>query len=232
MRLIIRSLFLRCFQMSFVSKKKKLTRFSYFLSFSFFLASFLLLSLSLFSEPPTQPPTPQKERQQKIQRDNNRMLRNLLEVDPSRRAERKKRFSRSEASQNAAGSLNLINRQKQLQKITEENKKLLSRIINCAPTFDRHQFKQREANHKRLLRRMAENSGNRQRPVSARGSNPDRFIMEEMRAGGEKKSRRPKSAGRRRSGGRQALDTVAGNRRPKTAMGMRKKTGRNSNEFQ
>jgi hypothetical protein len=158
------------------------------------------------------------------------MLRNLLEVDPSHRAERKKRFSRSEASQNAAGSLNLINRQKKLQKITEENKKLLSRIINCAPTFDRHQFKQREADHKRLLRRMAENSGNRQRPVSARGANPDRFIMEEMRAGGERKKTsrtRPKSAGRRRGGGRQALDTVPGNRRPKTAMGMRKKAARN-----
>ena len=39
-------------------------------------------------------PISQKARQQQIQRDNNRMLRNLLEVDPSRRAERKQRFSR------------------------------------------------------------------------------------------------------------------------------------------
>ena len=39
-------------------------------------------------------PYSQKARQQQIQRDNNRMLRNLLEVDPSRRAERKQRFSR------------------------------------------------------------------------------------------------------------------------------------------
>ena len=70
----------------------------------------------------------QKERQQKIQRENNRMLRNLLEVDPSRRAERKQRFSRSKASENATGTLNLVNRQKQLQKITEENKKLLEVI--------------------------------------------------------------------------------------------------------
>jgi hypothetical protein len=169
----------------------------------------------------------QKERQQQIQRENNRMLRNLLEVDPSRRAERKKRFSRSEASK-AVTSLNKTNRSKELDRISEENKKLLSRIINCAPTFDRHQFKQREKDHKRLLRRMAENSGNRQRPQSARGANPDRFIMEEMRAAGvggggrRKKKIRPKSAARQRSGGRQALDSVAPNRRPRTAMGMRK----------
>ena len=160
---------------------------------------------------------PQKERQQQIQRDNNRMLRNLLEVDPSRRAERKKRFSRSEASKSTSGSLNKTNRSKELDRISEENKKLLSRIINCAPTFDRHQFKQREKNHKKLLRRMAENSGNRQRPQSARGTNPDRFIMEEMRAAGagtRKKKIRPKSASRQRSsGGRQALDSVPTNRR-------------------
>jgi hypothetical protein len=170
----------------------------------------------------------QKERQQKIQRENNRMLRNLLEIDPSRRADRKKRFSRSEASKNAAGSLNKTNRSKELDRISLENKKLLSRIINCAPTFDRHQFKQREKDHKRLLRRMAENSGNRQRPQSARGANPDRFIMEEMRAdgiGGRRKGKgkknRPKSASRQRKG-MQALDNVASNRRPRTAMGMRK----------
>jgi hypothetical protein len=172
----------------------------------------------------------QKERQQKIQRENNRMLRNLLEVDPSRRAERKQRFSRSKASENATGTLNLVNRQKQLQKITEENKKLLDRIINCAPTFDRHQFKQREKDHKRLLRRMAENSGHRQRPVSARGLNPDRFVMEELRAqagagadvgaNAKKKKRRPKSAGR----SRRAVDSSRGpNRRPRTAMARRRK---------
>merc|ERR1711865_917419 len=175
---------------------------------------------------------------QQIQRDNNRMLRNLLEVDPSRRAERKQRFSRSKASENAAGSLNLINRQKKLNRITEENKKLLNRIINCAPTFDRHQFKQREKDHKRLLKRMAENSGNRQRPMSARGANPDRYMMEEMRTQAglgnseiaiKKKKRRPKSAGRTRptyGNGENSINGSGGGRsnngRPSTAMARRR----------
>ena len=138
----------------------------------------------------------EKERQNQIQRENNRMLRNLLEVDPSRREERRKRFSRNGAPGASQMSLNLATRQRNLRRITEENKKLLQRIINCEPTFDRHSFKQREKEHKALMRRMAENSGNRARPQSARGR-PAREYAELASVAKKKKKkgsrRRPKS---------------------------------------
>jgi hypothetical protein len=163
------------------------------------------------------------------------MLRNLLEVDPSRREERRKRFSRAEAPGASQFSLNLATRQRNLRRITEENKKLLQRIINCEPTFDRHSFKQREKDHKALMRRMAENSGNRARPQSARGR--PSYDYAEMEIGrdevpvmAKKKKkggrRRPKSAARSRNpsaanGGRGGgFDTRS--RRPRTSMGMRR----------
>ena len=80
---------------------------------------------------------------------------------------------------------------------------------------------------------MAENSGNRQRPMSARGANPDRYMMEEMRTQAglgnseiaiKKKKRRPKSAGRSRStygNGENSINGSGGrssNGRPSTAM--------------
>ena len=71
---------------------KKLFGFRFFLTASFETKNIDLLIFSLLST--NNNPISQKARQQQIQRDNNRMLRNLLEVDPSRRAERKQRFSR------------------------------------------------------------------------------------------------------------------------------------------
>ena len=159
-----------------------------------------------------------------------RMLRNLLEVDPSRREERRKRFSRNGAPGASQMSLNLATRQRNLRRITEENKKLLQRIINCEPAFDRHSFKQREKEHKALMRRMAENSGNRARPQSARGR-PAREYAELASVAKKKKKkkgsrRRPKSAARSRQpvGADRGFGGGAASRsrRPRTSMGMRR----------
>ena len=168
----------------------------------------------------------EKERQNQIQRENNRMLRNLLEVDPSRREERRKRFSRQDPASGVNFSLNLATRQRNLQRITEENKKLLQRIINCEPTFDRHSFKQRERNHKGLLRRMAENSGNRARPQSARGRPRQPYSEMGLNKKTKKKRgrRRPNSAAPRRASGNASFDGGRNNsRRPRTSMGMRRR---------
>lgn len=159
------------------------------------------------------------------------MLKNLLEVDPAARRDRRTRLfsgakvkKRSTRRSESKGSLNAATRRKRMEKISAENKHLLKRIINCAPTMSRSEWKQRERKHKRALRRLAENSTNRPRPMTAESAivyHPN-AIREPAR--GRRTRRRPKSASRARP----SRSVLAGERsdarqRPKTAMGRRRR---------
>jgi len=127
----------------------------------------------------------ENERRIRIQRENNMLIRKILDFDATNARVRETEFYRS-VPRGVPRSLNSKRRSKKLQKITKENKKMLDRIIHARPTFSKSSWKSDEKKRKKLMRNMAANSRFRSRPSSAgrRRRGKGRRSKKDVSAGG------------------------------------------------
>ena len=98
----------------------------------------------------------QKERQEQVARENNILIRKILELDCQPRMERYRTFHRLPTEfAGVPRTLNGLARRRALEAITRENKDVLARIIQAPPTFDRYRWGDDERERRVLSSRIA-----------------------------------------------------------------------------
>ena len=99
---------------------------------------------------------PQREQNEKISKENNILIRKILELDSKQRLDRYRTFHRLPSEYAAVPrTLNGAARRKSLNAITKQNHAILRRIIQAQPTFDRDKLVEAERERRVLLSRLA-----------------------------------------------------------------------------
>ena len=94
-----------------------------------------------------------KERNDRIQRENNILIRRILDVDKKHQKLRKSEFY-LDSKHMRLRSLNRRTRNEKLRRVTKDNEKILDRILNVRPQFDRTKWKSEEKQRQKILGRL------------------------------------------------------------------------------
>ena len=106
--------------------------------------------------------TKKKERNNRIQRENDILIRRILDVDKKHQKLRKSEFY-LDSKHMKLRSLNRRTRDAKLRRVTRDNEKILDRILNVRPQLDRTKWKLEEKQRQKILRmncyKFAPNNG-------------------------------------------------------------------------
>ena len=97
--------------------------------------------------------TKKKERNNRIQRENDILIRRILDVDKKHQKLRKSEFY-LDSKHMKLRSLNRRTRNEKLRRVTRDNEKILDRILNVRPQFDRTKWKLEEKQRQKILKRL------------------------------------------------------------------------------
>ena len=100
----------------------------------------------------------------RIKKENDRLIRKLLDLDPSTRMQRYRMFNSDESGQRQQRMqiASIARRRKAAEKINKQNREMLQRIVNIKATFTRQAWKSEEKRRKKLKQNLRQNSMNRQ----------------------------------------------------------------------
>jgi len=97
--------------------------------------------------------TKRKEKNSRIQRENDILIRRILDVDKKHQKLRKSEFY-LDSKHLKLRSLNRRTRNQKLRRVTKDNEKILDRILNVRPAFDRTKWKMAEKERQKILNRL------------------------------------------------------------------------------
>ena len=140
-----------------------------------------------------------QERKKEIDKENNRLIRKILELDPGQRMHRYRMFNGDSGDRARSMRLaSMVRRRKEKERINLQNREMLRRITTCQPTFTKKAWEVQEERREKLKFQIQQNSMNftpRGTPSSRTprlgGGKAKKNKNKKMK---HKKNRRPKSA--------------------------------------